>query len=83
MSSLCEMRTLAEKNIKQVESEKNIKQQKMDEVASGKQERKKRAINADERKKRTNIYRNGIEVEVSNSDNGPCSLFLCHQRMRA
>lgn len=35
----------------------------------------------DGREKIPNIYRYGIEAEVSNSDNGSCSLFLCHQEV--
>lgn len=41
-------------------------------------EHRKKTINGVEKK---NIYRYGIEAEVSNSDNGSCSLFLCHQEV--
>lgn len=43
-------------------------------------EHRKKTINGVE-KKILNIYRYGIEAEVSNSDNGSCSLFLCHQEV--
>lgn len=48
-------------------------------------EHRKKTINRVE-KKISNIYRYsdsiyGIEAEVSNSDNGSCSLFLCHQEV--
>lgn len=43
-------------------------------------EHRKKTINGVE-KKIPNIHRYGIEAEVSNSDNGSCSLFLCHQEV--